>query len=332
VGSEAAVWSAPRLLQLSLATGGILMDMLRIRLFGSVRVGFAGSASTVKMTHSVQALLAYLVLYRDRAHSRDVLVGQFWGDTSEERARHALNTTLWRLRRVLRAPEEPGASFILTTDAGEIGFNRHSSYWLDVAVFEKAARRLLAAPVEAASAADVAAMEQSLQLYCCDLLEGFYDDWALRERERLRLLHLQCLTYLMQYHKQQGACEKSLARGREILDRDPLREEIHREMMRLYLENGQRALAIRQYQILRQVLAVELGIPPMEESQALYRQMAPAQVASEPADPTLLRQALQQLQHAMSALGSAEGDLQRAIQRVEMLAGHLDSGVPGPGR
>jgi DNA-binding SARP family transcriptional activator len=305
------------------------MDSLRIRLFGNVRVRYAGARSPVKLTHSVQALLAYLLLYRHRAHPREVLAGQFWGDYTEERARSALNTTLWRLRRALSPPGEPPGGFILTTDTGEIGINGHSDYWLDVAAFEQQARRLLAGPVEEARPADVAAMEQSLDLYAGDLLEGFYDDWALRERERLRLLHLQCLAHLMLYHRRQGAYEKSLAWGREILYRDPLREEIHREMMRLYLDSGQRALAIRQYQILSEVLAVELGIPPMEETQALYCQMVPVRAPGSQADPALLRQALQQLQQAVQALGSAQGDLQRAIHRVETLAGRLESGAPG---
>ena len=57
------------------------------------------------------------------------------------------------------------------------------------------------------------------------------------------------------------------------LDMNSLREEIHREMMRSYVENGQRALALQQYEICQATLAKELGTSPMEDTQALYTQI-----------------------------------------------------------
>ena len=54
-----------------------------------------------------------------------------------------------------------------------------------------------------------------------ELLEGFYDDWVLRERERLRLLYLRCLRQLMHVYRQQGAFEESLACAQQILACDP---------------------------------------------------------------------------------------------------------------
>jgi len=119
----------------------------------------------------------------------------------------------------------------------EVGLNQESAHWLDVAAFEETCDQILARPVEALGAADVEVLEKAIGLYSGELLEGLYEDRALRERERLRRLYLNSLARLMRFHKHHQAFEPALACGRRILDRDPLREEIHRAVMRLYLIN-----------------------------------------------------------------------------------------------
>src|SRR5688572_25415144 len=202
------------------------MSTLRIFLFGNVRISHEGWSAEVKVTHAVQGLLAYLLLHRHRCHPREVLTDLFWSNHSEERARSCLSTALWRLRRVLEPPNIPQGTYLATTPSGEVGFNRMSDYWLDVAVFEEPVEQVLKQSATALTAADVQKVEQALPLYTAELLEGFYDDWALRERERLRLSHLNSLARLMDYYRHHGAYEESLAYGQQILSHDPLREEI----------------------------------------------------------------------------------------------------------
>ncbi len=298
------------------------MSVLHISLFGSVRIAHGGWSSEAKVTRTAQVLLAYLLLYRHRAHPREVLAGLFWGDRSENRARNCLSTALWRLRCALEPEGIPRGTYLVTTPAGEIGFNRESDHWLDVAVFEEQTDQVLTKPIHAVDAADVCKLEHALQLYDGDLLEGFYDDWALRERERLRLLYLDSLAYLMRCYKHHGVYEESLVCGRRILDHDPLREEIHREVMRLYLASGQRALAVQQYGACCEILAAELGIPPMEETQALYAQIVPEAGNGQGRpplvkEPVSLQQALEQLHRAVRALEDAQEILQRAFRLVE---------------
>jgi DNA-binding SARP family transcriptional activator len=43
--------------------------------------------------------------------------------------------------------------------------------------------------------------------------------------------------------------------------------------MRLYAKHGNRVNAVRQFDLCRETLDSELGIPPMEETQALYSQI-----------------------------------------------------------
>jgi DNA-binding SARP family transcriptional activator len=55
-----------------------------------------------------------------------------------------------------------------------------------------------------------------------------------------------------------------------LLAADPARETTQCEMMWLYVLNGQRAQAVRQFQDYRSWLRCELDIEPMPETKALY--------------------------------------------------------------
>ncbi len=250
------------------------MNLLKINLLGIVRVAHQGVPTETGMGHAVKGLLGYLTLFRHRFHAREVLAGLFWGESSEDRARSSLNTTLWRLRKVLEPGSIPTGAFLATTPTGEIGFNRKSDHWIDVEFFEDRIKPILAISYDSLNANEVNQLESALHLYKGELLEGFYDEWALRERERLRSMFVQGQIHLLHHYTHHAAWEQGLACAQNILHLEPLREEIHRELMRLYFKNGQRALALRQYEKCRETLASELDVFPMEETQILYAQIS----------------------------------------------------------
>lgn len=298
------------------------MNLLSIHLLGNVRASHDDWASQITMTRSTQALLAYLILQRSFLHSREVLAGLFWGDSSDESARRCLSTTLWRLRRVLEPEGIPRGTYLVASSSGEVGFNCESAYWLDVEVLEASSRRMLTQSAFDLHTAHVRELESTLRLYTGELLQGFYHDWVLRERERVRTIYLNSLNFLMKYYKGQGEYEQSLDCGQRILDQDPLREDIHREMMRLHVESGHRGLAIRQYETCRKVLQDELGVPPMKETQALYDQIVLATDgnAAQPtikAEKTHLENLLRELNIAMQSLEDTRKQLQRVTRDVE---------------
>jgi DNA-binding SARP family transcriptional activator len=295
------------------------MGILQIGLFGGVRVTHNEWINEVQLTRENQGLLAYLLLERDRLHSREVLADIFWGEHSQQKARGSLNTALWKLKKVLEPEGVPAGTYLRRTHPGEVGFNRESQYWLDVQVFEEGVNRLLIRPFQTVEERYLIDLKEVLELYKGDLLEGFYKDWALRERERFRALHIKSLIYLLQYYEFHQAYEKAITYGQQILRLEPLREEIHRELMRLYLQNAQRALAVRQYEICRSTLVKELGIAPMEDTKALYTQI----VAGGEGSGSLttfkeqnLDQALQQLREANQTIDLAKQQIQKVLQLI----------------
>jgi len=278
----------------------------------------------MKLGRSVRGLLAFLILFRERIHAREALAGLFWGDSSEDRARSSLSTALWRLRTILEPEGTLRGTYLLSTATGEVGFNRESDHWLDVAELESRAAKMLVKPYQALTGDEVGGLENALELYTGDLLEGFYDDWVLSERERIRSLYLKSRAHLLGYHRYKGSYDRALACGHYILNMDPLREEIHREMMRLYEECGRRAQALRQYESCCNILKAELGVSPMEETQALRDKIIKAktpQLARSRAqgDISPAHQALRQLNEALGSFDTAAGKLRRAGELLEEL-------------
>ena len=306
------------------------MSILQVGLFGGVRATFNDWITEIQLTRKNQGLLAYLLLQRHKAHSRESLADMFWGEQSQQKARGSLNTALWKLKKVIEPEGIPAGTYLRNLHSGEVGFNRDSPYWLDVEIFEREINRILTCPFHTVKETHLVELNKVLGLYKGDLLEGLYSDWALLERERLRVLYLNSLIYLMQFYGFYGAHEKAIAHGQQILDVDPLREEIHRELMRLYLQNGQRALAVRQYETCRSTLAKELGIAPMDDTQILYRQIVNQtdrdNSSMNPSKPASLEQAFRQLKEARQTLELAKEQIQEALQSIARYTQSFEKG------
>jgi DNA-binding SARP family transcriptional activator len=294
------------------------MSVLRVRLFGTVQVDHDDRLTQVKITPKVQALLAYLLLGGPHLHQREMLADLLWQGYTEKQARACLSTTLWRLREALEPQSISPGTYLVTRLPDQIGFNWDSRYWLDVTIFEHQINSVLGKPVHSVQASEVQAVENILNLYIGEPLAGMYYDWALQEKERLNALYLNALEYLARYYFYGQSYDKSLAYSQHILAKEPIHEAIHRVIMRIYLKTGQRALAIRQYEICKHILAKELNILPMEETEALYIQAMQSQSQmSGPAPSDKLNEALNQLGLVAKNLDVAQRQFKLAGQKFE---------------
>ena len=284
---------------------------LRIKLFGSLELERDGRALPRFASRKSGELFAYLALNRQAPHTREHLAGVFWGDSSEERARHTLNTTLWRINRVLEPPES-GASErgYLRVSPQHIGFNAASGVWLDVAEFET--RCELAEQTDPETRHVLYA--QAVTLYRGDLLADCYEDWCIVERERLQGLYVRALAQLMAYHSANAQHDLAIDCARRILVCDPMREEVHRDLMRLHLQAGQPGAALRQYRQCEDLLRNELGVEPAPETRELLKPIVGASSCSAPTTRTNFRKS-----------SVAPRDLTALAARVDALAAACDA-------
>jgi DNA-binding SARP family transcriptional activator len=218
-----------------------------------------------------RALFKYLLTHHDRAIPRDVLMDTFWPDAGPEAARNSLNVTLHRLRQALRTADD--APIVIFED-GAYRLNPDLQIWLDVEDFERHAQA--GQQFEAADqlAAAVTEYELAIGIYQGDFLEDDpYDDWPVLTRERLRVAYLDALDRLGQMYFDQGQHAACIMICQRLLARDSCREDAHCRLMRCYSRQGQRYLALRQYQVCVEALRAELDVAPDQATTQLYERI-----------------------------------------------------------
>ena len=245
---------------------------LRLRFLGCCEILLPGEPARLE-TAKTRALLVYLAS-NPAPQSRHTLMNMFWGELPEANARRNLRRALWNLRRQLSAPELPPP---VLADRETICFNRETSFWSDVETFEAACARLDPVSESSYLIPDLEGLRSDINLYEGEFLEGFFvngapafEEWALAERQRLDLLAMRALQYLVEGYASQDSIEIALLYARRLLVLEPWRERTHRLLMRLLASSGQRAEALAQYEACNRVLAEELGVEPAQETQALH--------------------------------------------------------------
>ncbi len=219
-----------------------------------------------------QSILKYLIMHEGRPVAKDVLMDVFWPDTDPGDTRRNLHQAIYSLRHTLRGGQGDLQSILFKNDCYLL--NPELIIWLDFQEFEKhvqAGRRLEIAEQPAAAMAEYSIAEG---LYQGDFLEeDLYEDWATLLREHLRNLYLDIANRLSEHYIQQGEYAAVIALCQKILAKDNCYEEAYRRLMRCYLAQRQRHLAVRHYQTCVQALKEELDLPPSEETVALYRRI-----------------------------------------------------------
>jgi DNA-binding SARP family transcriptional activator len=256
--------------------GSVRLDVLG-------RLGLAtaeGDVSAVLVQPKRIALLVWLVLRRPGAFvRRDEVIGVFWPESTEERARASLRQALQFIRRHL------GRDVIRKRGAGELGVNT-SLLACDALAFHDAITR-----------GDDAA---ALQNYGGDLLPGFlldgaqeFDRWLNGERQRLRTLAVEAALRAAARAEDAddwAAAAEWLARGQRL---EPTDEEVACRLMRALERGGNRSAALAAYDALAERLRSELDLEPSgttTEHFARIRDAAPPTPGSVPVTAGLSRQ------------------------------------------
>ena len=237
------------------------MRRLRVTLLGGFQAEVDQGAPLALPAGKIQALLAYLALPPGQVHPRDKLATLLWGNTPDDQARQSLRQALYMLRRALPATDPVSLRL-----EGEGAALNPAAVDVDVAAFERAVAE-----------GTPPALERAAELYRGDLLEGIalnegpFEEWLLAERERLRELALEALARLLAHQREIGATDAAVRTVLRLLALDPLQEAAHRALMRLYVQQGRRGAALRQYQRCVAVLQREFNIDPEAETKTLYQ-------------------------------------------------------------
>lgn len=236
-------------------------------LLGSFRVVKAGRSVTLKPGGKAQSLLAHLALRAKLGLPRDQILALLWPASDAALAGQSLNTLVYSLHRAL-GDALSGRPPILHHD-GLYRLNAEDGVAVDVAAFDAAVDDGDRATRAGDEVTAFASYRGAAALYLGDLVLAS-DVHQVIERERLRARYLAIRAQLADHRFSDGDFRGALESALELLAHDPCREDAHRLVMRCYNRLGQRAQAMRQFRLCRDVLAAEFEAVPEPATEELY--------------------------------------------------------------
>jgi DNA-binding SARP family transcriptional activator/TolB-like protein len=246
-------------LQASNPPSGLAASRARLRLLGEFALVDAEGRRLTVTSKRNRALLGILALSPSLSSTRERLAGLLWSDRSEAQSRASLRQCLATLRKEMGK----AASALRTRD---------DMVSLDPDLLAIDALDLLAA----STATDAAALKAAAPVFAGPLLADIalrdpaFEDWLATERSRFHALAIRVIDRLVALETGPSQIELAL----RLVSLDNLREASHCALMRAYAQQGNKALALRQYDHLRNLLRDELGADPAPETQALRREIA----------------------------------------------------------
>lgn len=218
----------------------------RLRTFGTLRlVGSAGDVDVDDSGHQRRrlAFLAVLAASGDDGRTRDQLLGLFWPEVSEARARHSLGQLLYAIRTSLDKDAFIGVNPIrLNADLVDS----------DVGCFARALAR--------------SELEAAVDLYNGKFLDGFYlsaapefERWMDAERSRIERTYTDALERLAKNAEDAHDAATAARWRQKLIQTDPLSSRHAIGLIRALVDSGDHAAALRYAERYEAILGQELG-------------------------------------------------------------------------
>jgi DNA-binding SARP family transcriptional activator len=292
----------------------------RINLLGNFRLTKAND-QPVRLATRAQELLSFLVLHRHRRHSREALAALLWEGASAAQARKYLRHALWQVQAALGcSPRQRNC--VLLAEPEWMGFTAHDHCWIDVVAFDDACARVHTTSGASLSDAQTLMLKRAVQLYDGGLLQGWYCDWCLPERERLQNMLVVAFDKLIEHAEAHRRYGEGIDYAQQALLCDRARERTHCLLMRLQYLAGDRTAALRQYERCVTALKQELAVAPARSTVALYEEIRADRFTAVGAAPAravapALAPEVAALSHLHTLLADTQARIEEGLTAVE---------------
>lgn len=245
------------------------MTTLRLKLFGRQQIAYADRPLS-SLPAKAQELLFFLVTHVHSFHSRESITELLWPHQNDGQGKNYLRKKLWQLNSALDvAPDDPDSPVI--ADEHWVSLNPQADVWSDAQLLRQVHSLACEKRVSDLDTDFVRTVQEALNLYENGLLNGWYQDWCIFERERYRSIFLILADRLIDYFLLRNQFERGIDLSFQLLHYDGTREKTHRRLMRLYYGSGDRTGALHQFDQCAAILSNELDVPPSRRTIGLYK-------------------------------------------------------------
>jgi DNA-binding SARP family transcriptional activator len=255
--------------------------MINVAMLGRMSVTIDRKRVPLNLGDRGRLLAGYLFEFPGRVFRREQLSDLFWEDRDAEHARGALNTALWRIRKILASDAGSRPADCIHSSGDEIVFEPSASVLIDTHQFAGVARQAFQPGSPCGRDVRCTLLDQAVSHYSGEFLDGDDGDWIIAERERLHSLYVRCLCELMRTHAARDDFEAAIAAGRRVLGADPFRETVMRMLAILLFLNGQRAQAITELTRWQSALRAQVGVTALPETRELHASLVSGSICQD---------------------------------------------------
>jgi DNA-binding SARP family transcriptional activator len=246
-------------------SGSNAVTPVRVRLLGGFRVEHAATSQAVSdwPRRSAKTLIKLLAVQPGHALHREQVIDVLWPKADAESALNSFGKALHVARRALepRLPRRHDSAYLRLRDGMLVLSTEHVV--IDTDEFEQLAEYALRRQ-------EITSYEAALAAYGGELLpEDRYESWCSERRGALAELQIRLLLGMAGAFEQRRSYGEAARRLRDVLQQDPTREDVHRQLMLLYTQMGVPDQAVRQFHDCEAVLRQELDLAPQPETIAL---------------------------------------------------------------
>ena len=254
---------------------------LHVRLLGGfcIERSDVGQAVSDWPRRSAKTLIKLLAVQPGHALHREQVTDVLWPKVNAESALNSLGKALHVARRALQPglPRRQDSAYLRLADGMLVFSTEHAI--VDTDEFEQLAE-------DALRRKEIAAYEAAFAVYGGELLpEDRYESWCSERRTALAELHIRLLLGMAETLERRGSYSEAAERLRDVLQQDPTRESVHRQLMRLHASMGAPDRAVRQFHSCEAVLRQELDLAPQPETVSLRNEILTSRVPQQWSTP-----------------------------------------------
>lgn len=238
-----------------------------IIMLGSPKILFNKKQITNRLSSKSIGLLCYLSANENE--SREKLAYMFWEDSNADAAKYNLRYNIWTMNKLLRSSLSENQ--LLVSNNSRIHINKEYDIYLDIKEIDT-----LYSNKE--SHLSIHILKKLKSLFLGEFLDGFYlknclkfNDWVFYEREKYQKKYIDILNKLLSIYKKNKEYNKGLQILEEMIMLNSLDEDLYVELIKIYLELGDRVSALKQYNRCIHILREELNIAPKESTEKLLK-------------------------------------------------------------
>ena len=235
---------------------------IRVSFFNGFKICIAGAESLeIKLRSPKTEELFAFIVYKGTTN-REEIVDTLWEGFEFGKALKNINSNMYYIRKSLSFY---GLEDCIKTRKKEINIET-SRITCDLFEFERLVKESKIAGIR-----DVGFYEKAIELYSGGFLNGKGYEWAVEKARNLEKDYTELLGEAARFYIECEQPQRALVKLYKILEINPFREDIHNQIILLYIELGRKNEALQQYLTLEKLLREELGVRPKEKIRKLFQ-------------------------------------------------------------